>query len=118
LTDKYNAWKAGIKEAVIEQTLNSRVRDIGRNLRINKNTAVAVLKKTLKTNPYFLTKDELQSFNNLEVEIKFSGEMDEFWSFVQKKSNQRWTWYATEKKSGYILAWHNGKRSDRDFLVL
>jgi insertion element IS1 protein InsB len=87
-------------------------------LRINKNTVVAVLKKTLKTSPCFLAKDELQSFNNLEVEIKFSGEMDEFWSFVQKKSNQRRTWYATEKKSGCILAWHNGKRSDKDFLVL
>ncbi|MDR0507162.1 MAG: IS1 family transposase [Dysgonamonadaceae bacterium] len=54
----------------------------------------------------------------MEVEIKFSGEMDEFWSFVQKKSNQRWTWYAIERKSGCILAWHNGKRTDKDFLVL
>jgi len=44
--------------------------------------------------------------------------MDEFWSFVQNKSNQRWTWYAIERKSGCILAWHNGKRSDKDFLVL
>ena len=54
----------------------------------------------------------------LEVEIRFEGEMDEFWSFVQKKSNQRWTWYAIERKSGCILAWHNGKRQDVDFLIL
>jgi insertion element IS1 protein InsB len=46
------------------------------------------------------------------------GEMDEFWSFVGAKSNQRWTWYAIERKSGCILAWHNGKRTDRDFFVL
>jgi IS1 family transposase len=44
--------------------------------------------------------------------------MDEFWSFVQNKSNQRWTWYAIERQSGCILAWHNGKRQDKDFLVL
>ena len=44
--------------------------------------------------------------------------MDEFWSFVQNKSNQRWTWYAIERKSGCILAWHNGRRTDKDFLVL
>jgi insertion element IS1 protein InsB len=54
----------------------------------------------------------------LEVEIKFSAEMDEFWSFVQNKKNQRWTWYAIERRSGIILAWHNGKRRDEDFLVL
>ena len=44
--------------------------------------------------------------------------MDEFWSFVQKKSNQRWTWYAIERTSGCILAWHNGTRQDVDFLIL
>ncbi len=44
--------------------------------------------------------------------------MDEFWSYVQNKTNQRWTCYAIDKKSGYILAWHNGKRQDKDFLVL
>jgi transposase len=36
LAYKYNAWKFGIKDAIIEQTLNSSgVRDIGRNLKIN-----------------------------------------------------------------------------------
>jgi insertion element IS1 protein InsB len=43
-------------------------------------------------------------------------------SFVGKKSNQRWTWYAIDKSSGIILAlrqaqcgtWHNGKRTDAD----
>ena len=46
---------------------------------------VAVLKKTLKVNPYFLTVSERNVYDYLEVEIKFSGEIDEFWSFVQKK---------------------------------
>ena len=39
-------------------------------------------------------------------------EADELWSFVGKKSNQRWTWYAVERGSGLILAHHNGKRTD------
>ncbi len=39
-------------------------------------------------------------------------EADELWSFVGKKSNQRWTWYALERGSGLILAHHNGKRTD------
>ena len=60
----------------------------------------------------------MEQFKDLEVEIHFSAEMDEFWSFVQKKSNQRWTWYAIERQSGIILAWHNGKRRDEDFLTL
>ena len=44
--------------------------------------------------------------------------MDEFWSFVGNKHNQRWTWYAMDKHSGIILAWHNGGRTDADFLTL
>ena len=69
-------------------------------------------------NPYFLTTEENNSLESLEVQIKCDSEMDEFWSYVGKKSNQRWTWYAIDRKSGCILAWHNGKRKDEDFLVL
>jgi insertion element IS1 protein InsB len=65
-----------------------------------------------------LTDNEIDAFLGLEVEIRFSAEMDEFWGFVQNKSNQRRTWYAIERRSGIILAWHNGKRRDKDFLVL
>ena len=48
----------------------------------------------------------------LEVEIHADAEADEFWSYVGNKKNQRWTWYAVEKKSGVILAWHNGRRTN------
>jgi len=60
----------------------------------------------------------METLDKLEVEIRLEGEMDEFWSFVGNKGNQRWTWYAIERKSGCILAWHNGKRQDKDFLEL
>ena len=54
----------------------------------------------------------------LEVDIYYTAELDEFWSFVTTKSNQRWTWYAMDKPSGIILAWHNGGRTDADFQKL
>ena len=52
---------------------------------------VLTLKKTLKTNPFFLTNGENNKMQALEVEIHFGGAIDEFWSFVGAKSNQRWT---------------------------
>ena len=43
---KYNACKAGVKDAIVEQTLNSSgVRDISRNLKIDRNTVMSVLRK-------------------------------------------------------------------------
>ena len=80
----YNACRQGIKEKIIEMTLNcSGVRDIGRVFSISKDTVASVLKKTSKTNPYFLTGEESERLDRLEVDIRFEGEMDEFRSFVQ-----------------------------------
>jgi hypothetical protein len=41
-----------------------------------------------------MTKNEYNAVSQLVIEIRFSAEMDEFWSFVQNRGNQRWTWYA------------------------
>jgi transposase-like protein len=50
----YNACKQGVKEQITDMTLNgSGVRDIGRVLKINKNTVVSVLKKNSKNEPIF-----------------------------------------------------------------
>ena len=72
----------------------------------------------MKVTPYFLAKEEMSKMGSLEVEIRFEGEADEFWSYVQKKTNPRWTWYAIERKSGIILAYHNGKRTDASCKIL
>ena len=50
--------------------------------------------------------------DGIEIEIKTDAEADELWSYVGRKKNQRWTWYAVERKTGVILAWHNGRRTD------
>ena len=49
LSYRYKACAAGVKEKIIEMTLNnSGVRDIGRVLQISKDTVCAVLKKNSK----------------------------------------------------------------------
>lgn len=77
-----------------------------------------IKKKTSNVNPYFPTNEESFAAGELEVEISIDAEADEFWSFVRNKGNQRWTWYAIDRRSGIVLAWHNGKRRDEDFLIL
>ena len=48
----YNACKPGVKATIIEMTLNgSGVRDIGRVLKISKDTVCFVLKKNAKHEP-------------------------------------------------------------------
>ena len=39
-------------------------------------------------------------------------QVDEQWSFVQKKSNPRWLWYAIDAATGVILAFAFGRRTD------
>ena len=52
LSYRYNARKPGVKEQIVELTLNSSgVRDIGRILGINKNTVVSELKKNAQREP-------------------------------------------------------------------
>ena len=49
---RYNACKKGVKEKIIEMTLNSSgVRDTGRVLSISKDTVCTVLKKNAKNEP-------------------------------------------------------------------
>ena len=69
-------------------------------------------------NPHVIDMIEHEKLKRLDIEIFYTAEVDEFWSFVGNKSNQRWTWYAIDQASGVILAWHNGGRTDADFLCL
>src|SRR5207237_10428580 len=45
-------------------------------------------------------------------------EMDEMWSFVGRKSQQRWLWHAIDHHTGQILAYVFGTRGDETFLQL
>lgn len=70
-------------------------------------------KSPCEVNPYLIDKVEAQQLNYLEVEVCYATEWDEFWSYVGSKKQPRWTWYLTEKNTGVILAWQNGRRQDR-----
>jgi insertion element IS1 protein InsB len=45
-------------------------------------------------------------------------ELDEQWSYVGNKSNQRWLWYAVDHASNTVLAYTFGKRQDTVFKEL
>jgi transposase-like protein len=45
-------------------------------------------------------------------------EMDEMWSFVGRKSQQRWLWHAIDHHTGQILAYVFGTREDETCLKL
>ena len=45
-------------------------------------------------------------------------ELDEMWSFVGRKREQRWLWGALGHQTGRIVAYVFGRREDRAFLAL
>ena len=117
------AYQAGIKEKVIEMAINgSGIRDTSRVLGIHKDTVISTLKKKedrlVQVNPNF---NQGNDSGEWEVTLKpfcEEVEMDEQWSFVGSKSNQRWIWYAVEHSTNTILAYVFGKRKDVVFKKL
>lgn len=45
-------------------------------------------------------------------ELDTCAEADEQWSYVGKKSNPVWLWYAIDQRTGVVLAFIFGKRTD------
>jgi len=45
-------------------------------------------------------------------------EIDEMWSFVGRKQDQRWLWHAIDHRTGRVLAYVFGRRKDEVFLQL
>jgi insertion element IS1 protein InsB len=44
--------------------------------------------------------------------------MDEMWSFVQRKAQQRWLWHAIDHLTGVVVAYAFGSRADAVFVEL
>ena len=63
---------------------------------------------------------ELSTNNGLEVRLEaaYEAEMDEQWSYVGNKANQRWLWYAIDHATNTVLAYMFGKRQDEVFQTL
>ena len=56
--------------------------------------------------------------DELERHRGLSSELDEMWSYVGKKANQRWLWHAIDHHTGKLLAYVFGRRKDDVFLRL
>jgi insertion element IS1 protein InsB len=111
-----------VKHQIIDMSLNaSGIRDTARVLRISPDTVLRELKKKeaalesvnsalLRT----LNPDEVR----VDIERAGEAEMDEMWSFVGKKKDQRWLWHAIDHTTGAVLAYVFGRRKDEVFLEL
>ena len=55
---------------------------------------------------------------NQAVRGPLGAEMDEMWSYVGSKENQRWLWHAMDRATGTVLAYVLGPRKDEVFLDL
>jgi len=98
-------------------TLNgSGIRDISRVLKISTTTVINHIKKDIGYVNVDLLKRK-EKANDIHVDI-IKAELNELWSFVINKKNQRWLWYAIKHDTGEILAYTFGKRKDSVFLKL
>jgi len=67
----------------------------------------------VQVNPQYVTAPDTP----LEVRIE-AVEMDEQWSFVGSKANQRWLWFAIDQATHCVLAYAFGRRTDEVFKEL
>ena len=58
--------------------------------------------------------------DEVDVTIRRVGEaeVDEMWSYVEKKTAPRWLWHAIDHQTGKVLAYVFGRRQDQVFLQL
>ena len=90
-------------------------------MRVSSATVIDVLKKkepaVKQVNERLLhTLDPPQV--NVILRQAEQAEMDEMWSFVGSKSQQRWLWHAIDHHTGQIFAYVFGTRGDETFLQL
>jgi insertion element IS1 protein InsB len=52
------------------------------------------------------------------IRLADEAEVDEMWSYVGRKNDQRWLWHAIDHRTGKVLAYVFGRRQDEVFLKL
>jgi insertion element IS1 protein InsB len=83
------------------------IRDISRVLESSPNTVLTTIRQ------------KVAQISEPPVPKRIGNlEMDEFWSFVQKKEKQRWTWYGFDRKRKKVVAFQNGRRTDENCKLL
>ena len=118
----YQGYLPEVKNKIIDMALNgSGIRDTARVLEISPTTVISELKKKelcLES----VNRAVLERLNSNQVIVDIQkvddAELDEMWSYVGSKENQRWLWHAIDHGSGEILAYTFGDRKDAVFLEL
>ena len=116
------------KQQIVEMTLNgSSIRDTARVLEISPTTVINELKKGPElqaVNHDFLALhrhdqivvDIVKVEDNSDVSRQDTRvEMDEMWSYVGCKDNQRWLWHTVDRITGKVLAYVLGDVAMRFF---
>ncbi len=118
----YHGYLPGVKEQIIDMAMNgSGIRDTARVLRISSGTVISEIKKQ---EPYLESVNQplLKRLKENDVVVDIQKvddtELDEMWSYVGNKENQRWLWHAIDHATGDVLAYVFGKRKDTVFLSL
>ena len=111
-----------VKQQIVDMTLNgSGVRDIVRVLGVSSATVIDVLKKKepaiKQVNERLLKSLDAAQFDVIIRQVE-DAEMDELWSFVGSKRQQRWLWHAIDHHTGSVFAYVCGPREDATFLKL
>ena len=111
-----------VKHTIIDMSLNaSGVRDTARVLGISTDTVLSELKKkeaALESVNTALLRTLRPDEVTVAIERAGEAEMDEMWSFVGNKKDQRWLWHAIDHVTGAVLAYVFGRRKDEVFLQL
>lgn len=104
----YRGYLPEVKQQISDMAMNgSGIRDTARVLKISPTTGTRGIKKKL----VILSKSTLSCSNRCRKLLQSGmvvrveeAEMDEMWSFVQSKKQQRWLWHAIAHHTGAVLA--------------
>ncbi|AHA68106.1 Transposase [Shigella dysenteriae 1617] len=70
-------------------------------------TLMRPVSRALKSSPKRITSSPVA-----HADVALICELDEQWSFVGSKARQHWLWYAYNTKTGGVLAYTFGPRTD------
>ena len=98
----YRGWMPVLRDLIVPLTMNSSgIRDIARVLSISTQTVM----KTIRERAAQVAEPRLPPrIKDLEI--------DEFWSLIQKKSEQCWCWYGLNRATTRSAADVLGRRTD------
>ena len=111
-----------VKQQRVDMALNgSGIRDTARVVRVSPTTVMNTLQKKA-SGLQQVHEGLLQRLDAEQVQVIVhkveAAEVDEMWSFVGSKSQQRWLWHAIDHHTGQVLAYVFGTREDHVFLEL